>query len=325
MDEHEFHGLLDRYQRGECTREERQRLERWLDSLEKQSGRFEEWEATEQQRLGKEMLALLQKRIGTAPGSSFRRIHFAPLLKAAASVILLIGFSYWVRQSFTDWDHPSMGYQERTSTSGVTKYILSDGTLVWLKGKSKLSFPVAFNGPQREVKLEGEGLFEVAKDPSHPFLIHCGPLLTRVVGTSFNIRSAPDQQQIEVVVFTGKVRLSHLSGEEEILLLPHQKALYQAAGRSVTKTTEGNLEPYLTGTQYNMRFEDTPLSEVIERIERKFNIRIESGDERVRQCLVSADLTDQSLATTLKLISQALGGDYQQQGARVQLRIPGCS
>jgi ferric-dicitrate binding protein FerR (iron transport regulator) len=73
-----------------------------------------------------------------------------------------------------------------------------------------------------------------------------------------------------------------------------------------------------------MRFEDTPLWEIIERIEQKFNIRIELQDHKVKQCLVSADLTDQSLATTLKLITQALGGDYLQKGENIQFKIPPC-
>ncbi|MBC7922209.1 MAG: FecR domain-containing protein [Ferruginibacter sp.] len=326
MDEHEFERLIDRYQQGECTPEERQRLERWLDSLEKRSGRFEDWATTDQQRLGKEMLASLYERMKTAPASPFRRIRLVPLLKVAASLILLIGLGYWAGQSLPGWNQRSVAYQERTSTTGVTQCTLSDGTLVWLKGKSKLFFPTTFDGPQREVRLEGEALFEVAKDSAHPFLIRCGSLLTRVVGTSFNVKSSPDQQRIEVVVLTGKVKVSSLSGQEEILLLPRQKALYRAATRTVTKTVETRPESYLAGTQYDMRFEDTPVSEVIRRIERKFNVRIEvRGDERAERCLVSADLTDQSLATTLQLVVQALGGDYQQQGETVQLSIPGCS
>jgi ferric-dicitrate binding protein FerR (iron transport regulator) len=132
-------------------------------------------------------------------------------------------------------------------------------------------------------------------------------------------------QQVEVVVFTGKVKLSHAAGKEEILLLPHQKALYQTVSQTITKTTEPQLEQYLAGTQYNMRFEDTPLSEVIVRIEQKFNIQIEVENQRAKHCLVSADMTDQSLAITLKLVSQALGGNYKQQGKKVQLKIPECS
>jgi ferric-dicitrate binding protein FerR (iron transport regulator) len=145
------------------------------------------------------------------------------------------------------------------------------------------------------------------------------------VGTSFNIKSASNQQQIEVVVFTGKVRLSLSSSQEELTLLPLEKALYRATSRSIIKTPEATIQPYLTGTQYEMQFEDTPLSEVIERIEQKFSIQIDVQNERANHCLVSADLTDQSLATTLTLVCQALGGVYRWQGEKVELRIPGCS
>jgi ferric-dicitrate binding protein FerR (iron transport regulator) len=325
MDEHEFQRLITRYQRDECTPEEKQQLESWLNSLEKQQGRFEEWEVIDQQRVGKKMLTSLRKRMETGQSSSSHRIGFGPLLKIAASLLLLIGLGYFIHQLLPISNPVVVAYQERISTRGVSKYILSDGTLVWLKGKSKLSFPATFTGKQREVHLEGEAFFEVAKDPTHPFIIHCGLLQTRVVGTSFNIKNVPQQQQVEVVVFTGKIELSHAADKEEILLLPHQKALYQALSGTIIKTTEPHLEQYLAGTQYNMRFEDTPLSEVVVRIEQKFNIQIEVKNQRANRCLVSADMTDQSLAITLKLVSQALGGEYQKQGKKVQLSIPDCS
>ena len=321
MDKHEFQRLITCYQRDECTPEEKQQLEGWLNFLEKQQGKFEEWGVLDQQQVGEKMLNSLHKRMDT--GS--RRIGFRHLLKIAASIILLVGFGYIIHSHLPISNLKKFVYQERISTKGVNKYILSDGTLVWLKGKSKLSFPTAFTEKQREVHLEGEALFEVAKDSSHPFVIHCGLLQTRVLGTSFNIKYMPQQEQVEVVVFTGKVKLSHAADKDELLLLPNQKAIYQIASQKIIKNNEPHVEKYLAGTQYNMKFEDTPLSEVIERIEQKFNIEIDLENQRAKHCLIGADMTDQSLSVTLKLVSDALGGDYQQKGKKVRLRIPDCS
>ena len=325
MDKHEFQRLITRYQRDECTPEEKQQLEGWFNFLEKDQGRFEEWGEIDQQRVGKKLLASLHKRMETAQNLSSPRIGVPNLLKIAASILLVVGFGYLIHPHLPISILQNSAYQERTTTKGVSKYILSDGTLVWLKGKSKLSFPSTFTGKQREVHLEGEALFEVAKDSSHPFVIHCGSLQTRVVGTSFNIKYMLLKQQVEVVVFTGKVKLSHAADKKELMLLPNQKAIYQIAGQKIVKNNEPHVEKYLAGTQYNMKFEDTPLSEVIERIEQKFNIEIDLENQRAKHCLVGADMTDQSLAITLKLISEALGGDYRQQGKKFTLRIPDCS
>ncbi|WP_157486805.1 FecR family protein [Dyadobacter alkalitolerans] len=324
MDEHEFQRLITRYERDECTPEEKQQLESWLSHIEKQPGKFEEWNESDQRQVGDKMLASLLQRIDTGKRLSLTRIGFSPLLKIAASLLLLIGFGYIFYQHLPLPQIKTSSYQERTSTKGVSKYMLADGTLVWLKGNSKLSFPATFTGKQREVHLEGEALFEVAKDTVHPFIVHCGRLRTTVVGTSFNMKSTSQQKQVEVVVFTGKVKLSHAANKKEVLLLPNQKALYKAASQEITKSTVLHVEQYVAGTQYNMKFEDTPLWEVIERIEQKFSVEIDLENQRAKYCLVGADLTDQSLTTTLKLISEALGGNYQEQGKKVLLKIPDC-
>lgn len=325
MNEHDFRRLIDRYLGGQCNAEEKRLVEDWLDFLEQQPGRFEQWNAGDQQKPGIEMLAFIQNRMGAGKRSSSRRLVTDAMWRVAASILLLIGMVYWINQSFLRRDPSTLAYRQRTPTKGINKHILPDGTLVWLKGKSRLTFPATFTGKLREVELSGEALFEVAKDVSHPFVIRCGSLRTRVVGTSFNIRSAPDNRQIEVVVLTGKVSLSLGSGWQETVLLPHHKAIYRADRQSITTTFEAGLETYLAGTQYDMRFEDMPLRQVVERVEQKFGIRIELEAGDGKNCLVSADLTDQSLAITLSLISQALGGDYRIQGGNIRLRIPDCS
>ena len=327
MNEHDFKKLIDRYLGGQCTTEEKQLVENWLDFLEKQPGRFEQWNGQEQQKPGIEMLVHLQKQIHAGKQSSPRRLVIGAGWRIAASILLVMGLVYGVNQFALRRDSSTLAHHQRTSnsTNGVNKQILPDGTLVWLKGKSQLTFPATFTGQLREVNLAGEALFEVAKDASHPFVIHCGSLRTRVVGTSFHMRSTPDQQQIEVVVFTGKVSLSLESDRKETLLLPHQKALYRADRQSITTAVEEGVEGYLTGTQYDMRFEDTPLQAVVQRVEQKFDIRIELAALGGHSCLVNADLTDQSLEVTLSLISQALGGNYQIRGSNIRLEIPGCS
>ena len=96
--------------------------------------------------------------------------------------------------------------------------ILEDGSIIWLKGNSSLTYPEHFVNATREVSLIGEALFEVAKDASHPFVVHSNGMNTKVLGTSFNIR--PIGNHVEVVVFTGKVAVSLANSSKRILVLP---------------------------------------------------------------------------------------------------------
>src|SRR5690606_19635828 len=52
------------------------------------------------------------------------------------------------------------------------RVILSDGTEVWLNATSTLKFPFTFRKNRREVYLEGEGYFKVAKNAGKPFIVH---------------------------------------------------------------------------------------------------------------------------------------------------------
>src|SRR5882724_7966691 len=76
--------------------------------------------------------------------------------------------------------------------SGHQVIILPDGTTVTLNLGTKLGYPAAFSGSTRDVYLTGEAYFEVKNNTSQPFLVHTGNFVTRVLGTTFNIKAYPD-------------------------------------------------------------------------------------------------------------------------------------
>ena len=79
------------------------------------------------------------------------------------------------------------------------KLILADGTQVWLNANSRLIYPTAFKGKNREVELQGEGYFKVAHDAHHPFIVKAGDMQTCVLGTEFNV-NAFDQNHPHVTL-----------------------------------------------------------------------------------------------------------------------------
>ncbi|MDD6507567.1 MAG: FecR domain-containing protein [Prevotellaceae bacterium] len=74
--------------------------------------------------------------------------------------------------------------------AGMTHHlVLPDGTEVWLNAESRITYPLAFQGYTREVTMEGEAYFKVQKDARHPFIVKASHVMTRVVGTEFNVNS----------------------------------------------------------------------------------------------------------------------------------------
>ncbi len=104
----------------------------------------------------------------------------------------------------------------KVDADSLWKTRLPDGTRVWLNKGAQLYYGDNFNIQDRQVKLIGEAYFEVHPDAARPFIIKAGPSSTKVLGTSFNLRSTPNEAAIQVV--TGEVSFMPSSAPKEIVL-----------------------------------------------------------------------------------------------------------
>lgn len=97
---------------------------------------------------------------------------------------------------------------------------LSDGSTIWLNSESRLTYPTVFTGETREVTLKGEAYFDIEKDSIHPFIVRSDRMDVRVLGTQFNMRVYPDEEQHTTLV-SGAVELK--SGNQKIRLRPGEQ------------------------------------------------------------------------------------------------------
>ncbi|WP_343668534.1 FecR domain-containing protein [Chitinophaga sp.] len=300
MNSKDFKHILDQYTDGQPN----EQLEAWLDAMEDKTA-FDSLSPEELQASKDATFRKLQHRI------AHKRPVFS-LLKIAATIVVLIVAGFLCRNVLLNLVAPHRKTYATSVEGKITKQILSDGTIVWLKGESKLVFPVKFGGRERAVTLDGEALFEVAKDVHHPFLIYCGSLTTSVLGTSFNIKKTGEV--VAISVLTGAVSLNGKS-----ILHEHENAVYSEKQATVTKghATREAVHEFTKGTEYDMAFNDASMEDVIQRIEKKFEIDIQTGDTAIANSLFTADLTDQSLSTTMEMISQALNLEVTIKGKTV--------
>ncbi|WP_298733049.1 FecR domain-containing protein [uncultured Chitinophaga sp.] len=312
--------MIDKYLKGELDAADAAKLEQWLDAMADETA-FDALPAEEKQEAQTGGYQRLMQRIEQQQRPTPIRRLFTNIrtLRAAAAAACLIIAVFAFRNRLLDLVAPHR-LTAMTSTPGkIKKHILSDGSIIWLKGNSKLTFPVTFGDGDRVVTLEGEALFEVAKDAAHPFKIHCGALTTQVLGTSFNIRS--NGQETQVNVLTGKISLS-APQSGRVVLYPNQQALYTAKGTAIAKQEQRSaaVHELTRGTEYDMSFNDARLAEVIHRIERKFEVDIQTEEPAINSNLLTADLTDQSLKNTMEMISQALNLAFEIKGKTILLK-----
>lgn len=150
---------------------------------------------------------------------------------------------------------------------------LTDGTRIKLNANSKLLFPETFSSNSREVQLEGEAFFEVARDPSRPFTITSGDIKTRVLGTSFNIKAYTASNAIKVAVASGKVAVtSNVHGtNNELTLLPNEMAVYSKTSDELTMTSFDRLDE-LAWKDGILAFKNRDINEITKELARWYGV-----------------------------------------------------
>lgn len=270
-------------------------------------------------------------------------------ISGVAAAILVGIFSVWFfRNELTSSDNVvtynelvadnSEGLVEQTNNSEKSQIItLSDGSSVLLQPKSKLSYPKIFTGNERKVYLSGEGFFEISKNPKKPFFVYANEIVTRVVGTSFRIKAYPDQQNVEVVVRTGKVKvksneLIRSDENKEIVLLPNQALRFTRKELVFNKITNITEDPILVNSvrnieQLSFEFTDIPVAQILETIEQAYLVDIDFAHDVLKDCRLTTSLSDQPLAEKLKIICKSIGNDtnYEMNGNQIVITTSGCN
>ena len=201
----------------------------------------------------------------------------------------------------------------KTSAPGkITNIILPDSTEIMLNAGSSISFPGNFTqASRRTVKLQGEAFFKVKRDPNHPFIVHSSNLQTLVLGTSFNIR-AWGKSSPEVTVLTGKVAVSRDSAGTQsaaIQLLPNQKAGLDLKSGLLYREKLEDARTAIGWTEGKMTFDQTPMEEVFEAIERRYGVTL-IADRSFKDCKLTARFGNTNIKEVLQTIQMTLNIQY---------------
>ena len=202
--------------------------------------------------------------------------------------------------------------QQLVTKNGQRKFIqLFDGTKIWLSPSSTIKYNDQLVNNYREVTLDGEAFFEVAKDKKHPFIIHSGRMQTEVVGTSFNVKSYSKQNIYNVTVVTGIVRVSMLSAKKEklseVVLKPKQQAIYDNGHATLVDKSVITLDPAIKRKDGILSYEGTPVPEVVADLRRYYNQSIELEDKSAT-CLCYGEFdTTKPIDIVLRQLAGAIG------------------
>ena len=330
--------LLGKYLSGNCTAEEHKTVQAWINSAPENQAVFEEvqkvWMLSGMDdtqlavdvdagwsELNKRIRAVevLQAEIREEKKQKTRQLSYV-FMRVAAVFILIFGFFFLFNHLNKQKNTPSIVYT--ASEVSEQPFVLADGSEVYLNEDAQITYPEKFNAQTREINFEGEAFFKVAHNAEKPFVIHCGEVEVEVLGTSFDLCTCPDDDQITLYLESGKVRFSSLDKDkgtirEQVILAPGDKAVYDKK-TGVICHSQFNGQNYLAWKTGVLTFEKTPLTEVFEALENTYNIQINAADTYDEYTL-TARFDHESPKSIFKVLHTIFGINYSMDGQNVTL------
>ena len=202
-----------------------------------------------------------------------------------------------------------------------TRLSLPDGTLVWLNAGSTITYSQGFGVEERKLKLSGEGYFEVTRNKQLPFEITTKELQLRVLGTKFNFRNYPEDEEVSVSLLEGKVSLrNYLKNDALCYLEPDQKAiLNKKNGKLMVSASEARYTAEWTNGF--LFFDEELLPDIIKELERSYNVKIYIEDESLKTFRFYGNFVrkEQTIQEILEMLASTGKLEYKIEGKTVRL------
>ena len=235
----------------------------------------------------------------------------------------------------------SVNYNEIKAPFGARSEIkLADGTQVMLNAGSTIKYSSDFNSNNRDLILDGEAYFKVAKNIDLPLIVNAGNINIKATGTEFNVKAYSDEGIIETTLIEGKVEISQKGDNDEgkmLELTPNQKAIYVKEFDRITLGKIKEIEPLAVKpakvatdkllvslkvdvdqvtawTQNKLIIRGENLESLCVKLQRKYNVTFVFGNEEIKKYRFSGVLLDETLEQVLNVIKLTAPIDYLLDG-----------
>lgn len=269
--------------------------------------------------------AAFQMRIAAAGQQRKPKVRRLGWLKYAAVVAAIASVGYFSFKGGQNDIESGFGDIVVVTPQGSrTQLALPDGSTVWLNAGSKISYSQGFGYTIRLVRIVGEGYFEVAHDEKLPFSVESDNVRVKVLGTKFNFRDYPTDAEATVSLAEGSVSMcsSRTPGDDR-LLKPGQRATVDK------RTGQIHVEDYEVAnsrqwTNGRLLFDGEPLQEIVNTLERSYNVNITISDKDLLTLRFYGDFLrqEQTLNEVLDALAQTGKIRYKQEGKDVILYHP---
>lgn len=310
---------------GKCSEEELRTLNNWLDESEENARLLfaseelyclgKAGDASADARKVEEAEKRLMQRLAGEEKTLRKKVLFRRWMQYAAIVVgsfFLGGAGYWV---YWNARHKPVPMVTVVAGNTVKELMLPDGTKVWLNKNTTLQYANGFAGDTRLVRLEGEGYFDVKRNPAKPFIVQSEAMQVKVLGTVFNLKADKGAKAVATLL-KGEVEVKGNRGEGMIVLSPGQQAELNGMTRKLTvKTAEPGIEGW-HNTVFDLK--QTDIYALCKILEKAYDVKIvlAPGIDTVKT--YSGPLKKkETVGATLDLIKNSIGIQYKIVGGNV--------
>lgn len=214
---------------------------------------------------------------------------------------------------------------------------LPDGSRIYLSPKSKISYLNDFGNENRTVYLSGKAVFDVVKMPSKPFYVYANELITKVLGTKFEVFSYDNDKDVIVKVLSGKVSvyknpefdpMSSFTFEKlGVLLKPNQQVVFSREKELFKKAIVE--QPILLIPKNILKpsfvYDEVPVVAILDEISKAYGVEIVFNREIMSSCQLTSSMAEESLQDKLNIICKSIGASYEIIDAQIIINAKACN
>lgn len=189
-----------------------------------------------------------------------------------------------------------------TSANEVRKeVVLPDGSTITLNRNSRIAYNKNNWERSRKVSLTGEAFFEITPDAANPFVIKAGSGTIKVVGTSFNVKTGSNNDEVEVLVETGKVQLANSNMSSTLNLEPGAMGILKG---DVAIRIENSNRNYMSWKTGKLQYDATPLRQVFSDIAKIYNIEFTTSQPEIYELQLTSVFDNRGVDTILQVLER---------------------
>ena len=254
--------------------------------------------APDYNKQGEEMRQAILEDVNKKIDAYERKNRYLKIFSVAAS--LLICLSIGAGWLFLKEKEPVM-VSVATAEGEMLSLTLPDGSLVTLNSQSSLSYAEGFKGTERTVFLDGEALFDVAKDKEKCFVVKIDTVSVCVYGTKFNVQAYDSNENVEVSLLEGNVKVKAMERQAE--LQPGEQAVFNRNTFEMKKA-KVDVNAFASWKSGRIYFKDKPFSEITSLLERKFGQKVYIMSDALKKVRFSGDFSEsETLENILKVFT----------------------